>query len=459
MATENKSLVSRIRNFSDKYLPGPFRGNVGTKEGPQARNISRYIMPLQLQRLAHDVSMWRGAIAEAENAWYPHRIKMQRMYIDTILDGQVRSAMRRRKGMTLQKEIVLVREDGVVDEQWSKVFKEKWFRSMCSYILDAQFYGYSLIEFGDMKVSGRRLKFPDLKIVKRWNVSPDRCVVSSIPYQVGGVNFLNDTDSEGNKFSEWSMYIDTPTDTGESNCGYGLLYEVALHAIFAKNNLAHNASYTEMYGQPYRHGKTTGTLDDDRRNMLENSLRDMGATGWLLTDDGIELEFHETSVGTGYKAYDNLDNRCKAMINKLILGHANAMDEEAGKLGAGKGEDNPVLKAMRSIEKDQATFLFDVLNDQFLDKMRAIGVPVPADLKFQSTNDEEKFEVRKREDEANMVTAEVFKTISDSGGRPDWKYFTERTGIKVEENVQIEEAQPRTAIETKLNNIYRIGRA
>ena len=65
------------------------------------RNLSNYIAPVQLQRLRHDVAMWREAVTEAENAWYPHRVRMQRMYVDTILNGHVFSLMERRKDLML----------------------------------------------------------------------------------------------------------------------------------------------------------------------------------------------------------------------------------------------------------------------------------------------------------------------------------------------------------------------
>ena len=43
-------------------------------------------MPAQLARLRHDIGMWRVAVAEAEQGYYPHRVKMQTMFIDTVLN-------------------------------------------------------------------------------------------------------------------------------------------------------------------------------------------------------------------------------------------------------------------------------------------------------------------------------------------------------------------------------------
>ena len=68
------------------------------------RDLRNIIAPVQLQRIRQDVQTWREVVAEAENAWYPHRVKAQRLFIDTINNGHVYACMERRKDLTLLRK-------------------------------------------------------------------------------------------------------------------------------------------------------------------------------------------------------------------------------------------------------------------------------------------------------------------------------------------------------------------
>jgi phage gp29-like protein len=472
-ANKQPNLVSRAiikaANYIIPKLSGENRPPVNSPQIPQvmhdARYATYYIAPLQLQRTAHDVKLWRDAITSAENAWYPTRYYMQRMYVDTILDGHTFSCMKRRRNLTLLKDFVIKGEDGKVNDEATKLIKDKkWFRDLLSYILDAQFYGYSLIQLGDLMMVDKKYTFPRLTTLRRWNVEPDRQNLVSIPLQKTGINFLDPeaTDPNGIPYADALVYVDTPTDIGHSICGYGLLYNVAIYAIILKNNLANNADYTQMFATPYRHAKTPTSLDVDKRAKLEQALDSMGASGWIITDEGITIEFNESNTGTGFQSYDNLEKRCEKKISKIILGHENASGEEAGKLGGSQGDDSPVTKALLEIEKEQDSFCLSVLNDTVMDKLIHLGFPFKAGSTFGVTTDKEEFAARKKEDEANTVTATLAKTMKDAGFEMDEKYFAERTKIPVKRIKEQPAFQPsfgrnQVAIQNKLAKIYGNG--
>lgn len=410
-----------------------------------AKLAQYYIMPLQLQRMAHDISLWRDAVTQAENALYPERYYMQRMYADVILEGHVFACMKKRKSLTMLKDFVIRDQAGKANEDLTKIFKDKqWFNNLLNYILDAQFYGYSLIQLGDLQIEGKNYNFPQLTNIRRWNVSPDRQNLVSIPMQKTGVNFLDPSfvDDAGNSYFDWTVYVDTPTDVGHSICGYGLLYNVALYSIILKNNLSNNSDYTQMFAMPYRHVKTPMTLDENVKESLEKSLQNMGATGYVITPDSIDIEFIESNSGSGYLSYDNLEQRCEKKISKILLGHADALDSTAGKLGSGQGnepDDSPIGQAIMEVEKEQDLFLLNVLNDTVLPKFRKMGIRIPEGFVFGVTRDKEEIEARKQEDDINLVTANIAQTMKNAGLKMDAKYFEERTKIKTTE---VEEPEP-----------------
>ena len=377
------------------------------------------ISPVQFERIRHDVQMWREAIQEAENALYPQRVRMQRIYQDTILNDHVDACIRRRRNLTLLRKFKMCDEQGNVNEEVTKLFKSSWFRNFQSYCLDALFTGYNLISLGDLVKDS----FPNLSFVKRQHVSPDRLVVTNFLYSLTGEKFLEPP------YDKWYIYVKTPTETGASPCGYGLLYKIARTEILLRNNLGQNADYNEVFGQPIR--KATTTKQDSERDVLEEALRTMGSNPYIILDDGADtLELVTQGGGaTAYMTYENLEKRCEAKISKVILGHADALDSTPGKLGSVEGEKSPAMIALMDTQSEDADFLQPIINEELIPRMRELGIGIPDNLHFEYENDDEKESFRAKEDQSNKVTAEIAQTMNSAGLLMDAKYFEERTGI------------------------------
>ena len=391
-----------------------------------AQNPGAYISPVQFSRLKADIQSWRDAIAEAEQAYYPHRVKMQRILQDTILNGQITAAMDHRKDLTLLKDFQVTNGTDV-DESATALLKKEWFYLLMNYMLDAKFFGYSLIGLGDLVDNA----FPKLQLVKRWNVSPDRHVLNTYVYSMSGINFTDPAskDETGNSFYDWTIYIDTPTENGGSICGYGLLYKLAYYEILIRSNIGYNATALELYGSPIRVGSTT-KQDEYERATFAAALRDMGSNGWMIKDPMDEVELVESSKGKGNQGFEDFETRMLKMINKVVLGHADAIDSQTGKLGA----QTEVQKAIDNKEKLDNRWMEDALAAQVIPKLMNLGLPIKPGYYIKIINNKEQEQQRANEDASNQITATIFKTIKDAGGDADWKYFTERTGIPVEKS-------------------------
>ena len=389
------------------------------------KNLAGMIAPVSLQRLRQDVMSWRESITEAEMVWYPQRVKMQQLFIDTKLNGHVSACVERRKDLTMLRKFEVIGDDNalsvfcdVVTDDGNNNAK-KWLTDFISYSLDALFYGYSLISLGDIDGDA----FNHLTPIKRWNVSPDRHNVTVFQYSTTGKCF-DDPD-----VIDWHIFVDTPNDTGATTCGYGLYYNVALYEIFLRNLLGFNGDFLEMYAQPYRVAKTMKTEESERAE-LENALRSMGSAGYAIIDPTDEIKFLETALGgTGYRGYADLELRCEKKISKLILGHSDAIDSIPGKLGNSGGK-TPAQIAMDDKQSKDGVFIENIINSQLIPRMVKLGFNISPETKIKFRNDAESEEIREREDKSNAETALIFKTIKDAGGDPDWDYFSERTGIK-----------------------------
>jgi phage gp29-like protein len=404
------------------------------------KNLGSRVMPLQLQRIKQDTLTWREGIEEAERAYVPFRVKMQETFVDTILNGHVSACIERRKDLTLLRDWQIINPDGSVNEDVELLLNSAWFNKFMSFSLDTIFFGYTLVSLGDIKDG----KFEDIEIIKRWNISPDRKVVSSVPYDTNGVSF------EADEFKNWHVYIKTVNDIGSSKCGFGLLYSVALYEIFLRNLLGYNGDFVELYSQPYRIGKTNKTQGVER-DTFEDAVANMGSAGYAILDAMDDtIEFLDSSLGgTGYKGYADLEQRIEKKISKLILGHADALDSTAGKIGASQGEESPTAQALKDKQTKDGVFVTDVINCELLPRLRNLGFAIPDAVKFEFKNDSE-------QNETNNNIVEMAVKIKNAGLQMDKDYFEEQTGIKLFDLPAVASSPtPSQSVKNRLESLYK----
>lgn len=464
----NKFTPASIKNY---WFPVP--SQTETKSQPyrqqSAKNFNQYAIPIQLERIRTDISMWRLAMAEAERAYYPYRVRMQRMYQDTILNDHVQACITKRKNLTLLKEFMLCDKAGKENKEALAAINAPWFYDLMNYQLDAIYMGYSLTQFGDFVNGG----FPELSVVQRENIVVDSRTKNSrdpyygsFPYSPGGEHFTNPeaADKNGLKFWQWLIWAPTPSLIGSSSCGFGLLYYVAKNEIYLRNNLSFNADYIELFGQPLRKGTTTKSEEDGtgERARFEQALRSMGSSSYIILDPEDDVEFIKgEGAGRGNEVYDNIEQRLQKGISKVLLGHADAMESTPGKLGNQGKDDDGVGKALRAIETTDVRFLEAIINDQVLPKIIALGVKIPLGLKFKFKNNEEKQELREREDASNLITSNIAVQMKTAGLKMDAKYFEERTGIpceQIEDDAEVDQEDKIFAkdIKNRINNLHHV---
>ncbi len=404
------------------------------------KNLNTFPAKVSVQRIRQDIATWRAAITEAEQEYYPFRVKMQTLFVDTALNGHVTACVEKRKNLTLLRELKF--DD---NEQMEQMFKTQWFQDMINYCLDAIFYGYTLVGLGDIVNSS----FPNLISCKRWYISPDRYNIASYMYNVYGANFNEDP------YKNWHIWCDTPSENGQSTCGYGLFYKVAMYEILCRNLIGFNSDAAEVYGMPIRWGKTNKTEESERSEFL-SALVNMASNASVVTDLNDEIELIQNNAGsTGYKIFEDLEKRCEAKISKVLLGHADALDSTPGKLGS--EQNGAATKALEEIASKDGRYIESIINGQILPKLKDLGFNIPNGVaKF--ANDTELEELRTRVDASNKVTADIALTMSQAGLKMDAKYFEERTGIPTIDAPQtpIPTKEPlSTKIKNKLDELYR----
>lgn len=398
-----------------------------------SHNLSNVIFPKSYEQAKVDLSTWVEAKSEAEQAGWPFRVTMQKLYEKTRLNAHVAACMQRRKELTLLRDFEIVDSNGNKLEEWTEYFEKAWFKQqMLGMILDATYYGYSLISIGEIVDN-----VPDkLVCVKRWNISPDRKHVSIYEKSPNGYSW------DSNEYEPWHIWVPTLQENGINGCGYGLLYIVSALEILQRNNVQYNTDFIEMFAQPYRVLKTNDT-DEEEMAKKQAAMRDMGHNGYMITGLTDELSFlNDGSRGNGYKAYNDFDHRAKSDISKWIGGHANFVDSTTeplagGSQNSGGGDatrdtmgNTQVAKAMNAKRMIDGDFVTNIVNESVIPKLRNLGVRLPQGAKIHFLNDTEERAIAAQEADKNQKIATLGLTMAQAGLQMDPAQFTDMTGIK-----------------------------
>jgi phage gp29-like protein len=406
------------------------------------KNLNSFTSRTALNRIRQDVSTWRDAMREAEAGQFPHRVKMQRLFVDTVLNGHVSACIEKRKNLTLLRDFELRNADGSENEEMEDLFETEWFRQFMSHALDAIFYGYSLVSLGDI-INGQYSK---IDVIKRWYISPDRLNVTIHQYNLSGYDFLKPP------YDLWHVWCTTPSENGMSNVGYGLLYKVGVYEIINRAMLGFNADAAELYGQPIRVG-TTNKTDEGERSEFASMLSQMGSSGWIIKDEFDTIEILQNTMGsTGFNIYADLEKRNEAKISKIILGHADALDSTPGKLGS--DANGAAVTAMREIQTNDGKYIENIINGILIPKMRQVGFMIPEGLYFEFESNEDKDGKEFAELDKQKKLADITQVLKNSGYAVDPIWLADELEIPLIKAAPTASPTFTQEVQNALNKLY-----
>lgn len=312
-----------------------------TKKTPEV--IIQQIDIRQIQRNTVDIDKWRTAIRSAESTTNPNRTQLYDLYSDILLDAHLSSAIDKRKTAVIKTPVVF-NVDGKEDDAINLLIRAPWFQDMLTDLLDARFWGHTLLEFQFM---------PDgsisYNLIPRKHVDPQRAFVK-----------IGQSDSTGIPYRE-PPYINFCIEAGE-NDDLGLLMKSAQYVIYKRNCFADYAQHAEMFGQPLRKGKYN-PYDENSRLLLKQSLEEMGSSPWAIYPEGTDIEFVEAKSPSGSgDLYGGLIELNNNEISKLILGQT--LTTESGSKGA-RSLGDVHMQVQQDIHYADRLFLKNILNNQF----------------------------------------------------------------------------------------------
>lgn len=368
----------------------------------QAADLLKKIKKSQLVRTREDVKKWRDALSLAESELNPDRTALIRLFKDIALDAHLSSLCETLKLKVTGSPFFIENAAGDIDDELSKAFRVKWFRDLVGFIVEARFWGYSLVQFGDIR-SGT---FTSVELVPREYVIPEkRAVKSDLHVTMSGLNYFDERP-----FDLWTLFIHEPGDMG-------LFTKAAPLAIWKKNVLGAWSEAAELFGMPVRLGKTDINDPAAYANMTK-MLEEMGSAAWGVFDNDDTIELIEITKSDYYNVYDKLIDRANSEMSKLILGQTMSSDN-----GSSRSQAEVHERVLDDYVNALKTYVADVVNNSLFPLMLRHGILTPG-ARYRHDN-EEKIDIKTRFD---MVD----KLVKSNKYEIEPEYIVETFGIPVE---------------------------
>lgn len=302
----------------------------------------------QPKRFNIDTADFMTAIKAAENVDYTQRAKLYDLYNDILLDTHLSSVIDKRKAAILSSNIEFHR-NGKPDEEINEQLFSPWFYRCVADILDARFWGFSLLQFY------KNDEWIDYDLVPRKHVDPIRKLI-----------LTRQTDIQGTSWEEFEdlLFIGGSTDLG-------LLARAAPWIIYKRNTAADWAQFSEVFGMPIQE-YTYETDDEEARARALQDANSIGSLATFIHGKDTELQLREAGNKTGSaEVYDKFIERCNSEISKLILG--NTLTTEASDTGT-QALGTVHKKVEEAVAKADREFVLNVLNYDMSEIFSHLGI-------------------------------------------------------------------------------------
>lgn len=247
----------------------------------------------------------KQAIIFAEDPENPVRYYLYEIYKEVLkdlhLDSQIRTAI-----FKIIKEpwVIVNSKTKKINKEATELLQKKWFQDISQYYLEAEYWGHSLIEFGQLyqDTETSKMVFKDVVLFPREHVSPEKGMILVNPSDIQGLYYRQ------NPFNQWIIETEKTHDLG-------LLHKAARYSIYKKFSYADWSRSGEKWGDPLLVIRSASS-DDKENDKKEQFAANFGNNGYAILDKDDEVELLERKNDKGYE------------INKLF---AEAMDKENSK--------------------------------------------------------------------------------------------------------------------------------
>ncbi len=330
------------------------RVNVKKPAGAPPQIIHNNIEVRPYHRTEQDIPNWRKAIQSAESQ-VPRRGLLYNLYADVDLDGHVEAVTGKRRDPIKAANWQFVDKEGMPVDEINQVIDSIGFDDLLDEIINARFWGYSILEPKFWKDASEKWQM-DNGLIPRLNYRPEIGIVS---YDITGDKGINIREG---------IYAKTIMEVGKVT-DLGLYMKAAPYAILKRGGIGDYAAFIQTFGSPLIDATWDG-FDEAQRIKLNQALKDIGAGGTIIRPSGTTIEIKENNVSSTGDAHGSFLRTLNTEISKALLGTTETTEssKSSGYAQAETHQDQDDLKHMNDL-----AFCRKVLNSRFIRILQAYG--------------------------------------------------------------------------------------
>lgn len=319
-----------------------------------------------VDRSRKDLDKWRQALLSAESIVRPSRKLLYDLYADIVLDDHLRTVMDQRR-LAITNTSLIFQNKGKEVESINEVIAAESFEILLNHLLDARFYGHSLI-YSDFQNEV-------VQLVPRANVFPQKSIVTRNPHDEHGINYTE------RPFQH--LYV----GAGQTD-DLGLILLATPLVLIKRGNLSDWAQFNEIFGMPLRKGVYDPNMPG-QREQLERALAEAGAMAHVVVPQGAEVDFVSGSgSATGGDTYERLYEKMEEAISKLIVGQTMTTEN-----GASRSQAEVHERIATRIAQSDRRYVLRYLNGKIRQMLIDQGFTEAAKGEFQFMEEEESLSI------------------------------------------------------------------
>jgi len=354
--------------------------------------------------LKNTLRSYEMAKNQAESIDYPNRYELLEIYFDVINDSHLKSTLNQRVSRILRLPFNIINTgNNKINDVLNLMFHQNWFYKFLKFVIDAVFYGNSLIEI--YKVN----KTVNVRLIPREHIIPEFQMVKINPYDIqGSIDYTQPVYSKS--------LIEVNNDFDNRNLGE--LLNISKLVLIKDESFINWAQYVEIFGQPLRIA-TTDTVDPLEINKVMKFLEQMGRSGYMVKNSQTEVEFKEAGGGSSNSLYKDIEEYINKEISKQILGVTMLSDD-----GSSRSQSEVHERASHLITQNDIRFITSIINNRLIPTLRDLNIISQKKIEF-------KF------DEIDTFTTdeklEIDRFLVENFNFKDTSYFEKRYGVELED--------------------------
>jgi hypothetical protein len=255
----------------------------------------------------------KSAIQMASNPDTPDRKKLFEIMRYIMRDGHLKSQIKQAK-LKVLSEPWLLYKDGNADEDTTALLSKKWFNLILEYILEEEWYSFSLVECDD--INPQEFHIGSVALIDREYVSIEKQWILI----------------EGTINGAYLAYGDIKDDIDLLEFGsrdeFGCLVECAYNVIWKYYARSDWSRANEKVGTPTL-VVIADTNNDDELDDMETKAANFGTDGFIVGQKGDEITMLERKSDKFHETFKDVINICDEQVSKIINGQTGTSDVKA----------------------------------------------------------------------------------------------------------------------------------